>query len=145
MTVQIPRKIVGPSSLNLLAKDPPSLCDTINELQECFYLVCWHMITLSDAAKVHIYSPDQEDCLLFHYEFTGRIKVNQVICQLTAEGGAISYVEDDFYLKIRPRKKILGKQITPNFFCGRQVYFTNYCQQIWGCLNQPFIIFIHHI
>ena len=23
--------------------------------------------TLSDAAKVHIYSPDQEDCLLFHY------------------------------------------------------------------------------
>ena len=72
--------------------------------------------TLSDAAKVHIYSPDQEDCLLFHYEFTGRIKVNQIICQLTAEGGAISYVEDDFYLKIRPRKKILGKQITPNFF-----------------------------
>ena len=56
--------------------------------------------TLSDAAKVHIYSPDHEDCLLFHYEFTGRIKVNQVICQLTAEGGAISYVEDDFHLEI---------------------------------------------
>ena len=31
------------------------------------------------------------------------------------------------------------------FFCVRQVYFTNSCQQIWGCLNQPFIIFIHHI
>ena len=43
---------------------------------------------------------DQEDCLLFHYEFTGRIKLNQVICQLTAEGGAFSYVEDDFYLEI---------------------------------------------
>lgn len=56
--------------------------------------------TLSDAAKVHIYSPDQEDCLLFHYEFTGRIKLNQVICQLTAEGGAISYLEDDFHLEI---------------------------------------------
>ena len=56
--------------------------------------------TLSDVAKVHIYSPDQEDCLLFHYEFTGRIKVNQIICQLTAEGGAISYVEDDFHLEI---------------------------------------------
>ena len=24
-------------------------------------------------------------------------------------------------------------------------YFTNSCQQIGGCLNQPFIIFIHHI
>ena len=65
--------------------------------------MCWHTIgdkkknsTLSDAAKVHIYYPDQEDCLLFHYEFTGRIKLNQVICQLTAEGGTISYVEDDF-------------------------------------------------
>ena len=32
-----------------------------------------------------------------------------------------------------------------NFFCVRQVYFTNSCQQIWLCLNQPFIIFIHHI
>ena len=31
------------------------------------------------------------------------------------------------------------------FFCVRQVYFTNSCQQICGCLNQPFIIFIHHI
>ena len=31
------------------------------------------------------------------------------------------------------------------FFCVGQVYFTNSCQQIWGCLNQPFIIFIHHI
>ena len=56
--------------------------------------------TLSDAAKVHTYSPDKEDCLLFHYEFTGRIRLNQVICQLTAEGGAISYVEDDFHLEI---------------------------------------------
>ena len=88
---------MGPSSLNLLAKDPPSLCHTINEVQECFYLVCWHTIgdqkknsTLSDAAKVHIYFPDQEDCLLFHCEFTGRNKLNKVICQLTAEGGAIT-------------------------------------------------------
>ena len=31
------------------------------------------------------------------------------------------------------------------FFCVRQVYFTNSCQQIWGCLNQPFVTFIHHI
>ena len=30
-------------------------------------------------------------------------------------------------------------------FCVEQVYFTNSYQQIWGCLNQPFIIFIHHI
>ena len=27
----------------------------------------------------------------------------------------------------------------------RQVYFTKICQQIWGCVNQPFAIFIHHI
>ena len=30
-------------------------------------------------------------------------------------------------------------------FCFRQVYFTKSCQQIWGCVNQPFILFIHHI
>ena len=27
----------------------------------------------------------------------------------------------------------------------RQVYFTNFCPQIWECINQPFILFIHHI
>ena len=27
----------------------------------------------------------------------------------------------------------------------RQIYFTKSCQQIWGCVNQPFILFIHHI
>ena len=30
-------------------------------------------------------------------------------------------------------------------FCFRQVYFTKSCQQIRGCVNQPFILFIHHI
>ena len=29
-------------------------------------------------------------------------------------------------------------------FCFRHVYFTKSCQQIWGCVNQPFILFIHH-
>ena len=31
------------------------------------------------------------------------------------------------------------------FFCVRQVYFTNSWQQIWGCVNQPFTLFTHHI
>ena len=26
-------------------------------------------------------------------------------------------------------------------FCVQQVYFTNSCQQIWVCANQPFILF----
>ena len=30
-------------------------------------------------------------------------------------------------------------------FCVRQVYFTKSCQQNWGGVNQPFILFIHHI
>ena len=30
-------------------------------------------------------------------------------------------------------------------FCFRQVYFTKSCQQIWGCVNQPFILLIQHI
>ena len=30
-------------------------------------------------------------------------------------------------------------------FCVRQVYFTKSCQQICGRVNQPFILFIHHI
>ena len=30
-------------------------------------------------------------------------------------------------------------------FFGSTGLFTNSCQQIWGCVNQPFIIFINHI
>ena len=30
-------------------------------------------------------------------------------------------------------------------FCVRQVYFTKSCQQVWGRVNQPFILFIHQI
>ena len=30
-------------------------------------------------------------------------------------------------------------------FCFGQVYFTKSCEQIQGCVNQPFIPFIHHI
>ena len=30
-------------------------------------------------------------------------------------------------------------------FCARQVYSTKSCQQVWERVNQPFILFIHHI
>ena len=40
----------------------------------------------------------------------------------------------------------LGLQnISGRIFCFWQVYFTKSCQQIWGCIKQPFILFIHHI
>ena len=29
--------------------------------------------------------------------------------------------------------------------CVRQVYFTKSCQQVWGRVNQPFILLIHHM
>ena len=59
----------------------------------------WRLQQPSDAAKMHIYSPDSEDCLLFHYEFTGLVKLDQVVYKLTA-GDSISYVEDDLHLVI---------------------------------------------
>ena len=40
--------------------------------------------------------------------------------------------------------KIL-ENISGRIFCVRQVYFTKSCQQFWGCVNQPSILFIHHI
>ena len=59
----------------------------------------WRPNQPSDAAKLHIYSPVSEDCLLFHYEFTGMVKLDQVVRELTADD-SISYVEDDFHLEI---------------------------------------------
>lgn len=59
----------------------------------------WRPYQPCDAAKMHMYSPDSEDCLLFHYEFTGMVKLNQVVCKLRAED-SISYLDDDFHLEI---------------------------------------------
>ena len=59
----------------------------------------WRPYQPCDAAKVHIYSPDSENCLLFHYEFTGMVKLYQVVCKLRAED-SISSVDDDFQLEI---------------------------------------------
>ena len=59
----------------------------------------WRPQQRSDAAKMHIYSPDLEDCLLFHYEFTGLVKLTQVVYKLTAED-TICYLEEDFHLEI---------------------------------------------
>ena len=41
--------------------------------------------------------------------------------------------------------KFLENKLGRPFFCVRQVYFTNSCQQIWGCVSQLFVLFIHHI
>jgi len=59
----------------------------------------WRPYQPCDAAKMHICSPASEDCLLFHYEFTGIVKLDRVVCKLRAEG-SISYVDDDFHLEI---------------------------------------------
>jgi len=59
----------------------------------------WRSYQRCDATKMHIYSPDLEDCLLFDYEFTGMVKLDQVVCKLRAEG-SIGYVDDDFHLEI---------------------------------------------
>ena len=51
------------------------------------------------ANQVYIYAPDPEDCLLLHYEFTGIVKLDQVVCQLKGDEG-ITYLEDDFQLEM---------------------------------------------
>ena len=48
------------------------------------------------------------------------------------------------YSRLGLEKKLLENK-SGRIFCFRQVYFTKSCQQIWGCVNQPFILFIHHI
>ena len=37
------------------------------------------------------------------------------------------------------RRLIRSEKKSDRIFCVRQVYFTKSCQQIWVCVNQPFI------
>ena len=41
--------------------------------------------------------------------------------------------------------KFSGKQIGPIFFAFDKFCFTKSCQQIWGCVNQIFILFTYQI
>ena len=59
----------------------------------------WKPRSLTDTAKVHMYAPDPEDCLLLHYEFTGIVKFDQVVCQLNGDEN-IAQVDDDYQLEI---------------------------------------------
>ena len=52
-----------------------------------------------DTAKVHIYAPDSEDCLLLHYEFNGIVKLDKVVCQLKGDE-SITYLEGEFELEL---------------------------------------------
>ena len=46
-----------------------------------------------------MYAPDPEDCLLLHYEFTGNVKLDQVVSQLNGDEN-IAHVDDDYQLEI---------------------------------------------
>ena len=66
----------------------------------CYHLVQdWKSRSLTDTAKVHMYAPDPEDCLLLHYEFTGNVKLDQVVSQLNGDEN-IAHVDDDYQLEI---------------------------------------------
>ena len=75
---------------------------------------------------------------------------------MTFEGKAKLFQSEASYIELAltPKKQQTSsitldtdswKTNQAEFFCVRQVYFTNSCQQIWRCVNQPFTLFIHHI
>ena len=59
----------------------------------------WKPQMLADTVTVHIYAPDPENCLLLRYEFTGTVKLHQVVCQLKGDEG-ITYLKDGFQLEM---------------------------------------------
>ena len=59
----------------------------------------WKPRMLADTVKVHIYAPDPENCLLLRYEFTGTVKLHQVVCQLKGDEG-ITYLKAGFQLEM---------------------------------------------
>ena len=48
----------------------------------------------------------------------------------------------DNHLRYHSRAIMALDHIKGRIFYFRQVYFTKSCQQIWGCVNQPFILYI---
>ena len=52
-----------------------------------------------ETVETHVYSPDEEDCLLFHYEFTGLVGKN-IVQEVAITSDTWSYLDDDFHVEI---------------------------------------------
>ena len=53
-----------------------------------------------ETVKTHVYAPDEEDFLLFHYEFTGLVRKANVVQEVGTENDKLMYLDDDFHMEI---------------------------------------------
>lgn len=53
-----------------------------------------------ETVKAHFYSPDEEDCLLFRYEFTGLVRKENIVQEVAITSDMWSYLDDDFHVEI---------------------------------------------
>ena len=90
-------RVLGPFLLGNLAQD-------------------WKPRMLADTVKVHIYAPDPDNCFLLRYEFTGTVKLHQVVCQLKGDEG-ITYLkemnEEDYHQCVMQLSRVTTTQPSP--------------------------------
>ena len=53
-----------------------------------------------ETVKTHVYAPDEEDCLLFHYEFTGLVRKEEIVEGVEARNDMLTYLDGDFHIQI---------------------------------------------
>ena len=53
-----------------------------------------------ETVKTDVYWPDEEDCLLFHYEFTGLVRKEKIVEDIEARNNMLTYLDDDFHVEI---------------------------------------------
>ena len=56
----------------------------------------WRRNTM-ETVRTHVYAPDEEDFLLFHYEFTGLVRKANVVQEVGTENDKLMYLDDDLY------------------------------------------------
>lgn len=59
----------------------------------------WRRNTM-ETVRTHVYAPDEEDCLLFHYEFSGLVRKANVVQEVDTENDKLMYLDDDFHMEI---------------------------------------------
>ena len=82
-------------------------------------------------------------CIIFEWNFLHRVDCLNICTPKKQQKSSITF-KALHHSRIGLENKFLENK-SGRIFWVRQFYFTNSCQQIWGCVNQPFILFIHHI
>ena len=63
-----------------------------------YFCLAWRR-GIMETVKTHVYATDEDDCLLFHYQFTGLVRKEKSVQEVAIISDMWSYLNEDFHVE----------------------------------------------